>query len=513
MEFQDYVQIVRHRWLSILLIAALVVAGALAATLAATPLYTSHAQVYVSVRTSGTTSDLLQGSNFTQRQVSSYAELATTPRVLDDVIGDLDLATTPDELAQSLAAETKLDSSLIRIRMTSPDPVLASDVANATADSLAAAVSELERPEGGGSPVQISTVRVAEPPADPSSPDLTRNLALGLAVGLALGLAVAVLREVLDTRVRDEADVRAITTASVIATIAVDDDAGEHPLIVHSNPHSQRAESFRRLRTNLKFLDVSGGLRTFVVTSALPGEGKSTTSINLAITLADAGSRVALVDADLRRPSVAGYMGIEGGVGLTTVLIGQASVADVMQPWGDGLLHVLPSGQVPPNPSELLGSDAMAELLVELAATYDVVLVDTPPLLPVTDAAILSRVTSGALLVAGADKLHRHQLTESVEALEAVGARILGIVVNRLERKQSDRYSYYDQVTSGTGARAARGTVPHGVPATGERRPEGPASHRAPDVLTEHVVGLDELDLEGRHQVTTGSRWPPQSRD
>ena len=197
--------------------------------------------------------------------------------------------------------------------------------------------------------------------------------------------------------------------------------------------------------------------QSIVITSSLPGEGKSTTSINVAITLADAGTRVALVDADLRRPSVAKYMGLEGSVGLTTVLIGRASVEDVIQPWGNGFLHVLPAGQVPPNPSELLGSLAMAHLLEKLTSQYDVVIIDTAPLLPVTDAAILSKLTGGALLVVGADKLHRSQLAESVGALETVGARILGIVVNRQKRKQSDQYAYYDYTpTPATAADSGR---------------------------------------------------------
>ena len=288
-------------------------------------------------------------------------------------------------------------------------------------------------------------------------PNLKLNVALGLLVGLALGVGVAVLREVLDTRVRTDADVARVTDTSVIGTIPDDDDAPEHPLIVQSSPHSQRSEAFRRLRTNLQFLDIADRPQSIVVTSSLPGEGKSTTSINVAITLADAGTRVALVDADLRRPSVAKYMGLEGSVGLTTVLIGRASVEDVIQPWGNGYLHVLPAGQVPPNPSELLGSLAMAHLLEKLTAQYDVVIVDTAPLLPVTDAAILSKLTGGALLVVGADKLHRNQLAESVGALETVGARILGIVVNRQKRKQSDQYAYYDYTpTPATSADSGR---------------------------------------------------------
>ncbi|MBF0689108.1 MAG: formate--tetrahydrofolate ligase [Cellulomonas sp.] len=514
MEFQDYLSIVRKRWLSIVLIATLVVAGAVAATLAATPMYQAHAQVYVSVRSSGTTSDLLQGSNFTQRQVSSYAELATTPRVLVPVIEHLDLPTTPDALASSISASSPVDSSLINIRVTSPDPRTASDVANSAAESLSSEVADLERPEGGVSPVQISTVRVASPPESPSSPNLPRNLALGVVVGLALGLGVAVLRELLDTRVRTEADVHDVTDTSVIATVPLDDTAAVHPLILQSSPHSHRAESLRRLRTNLQFLDVSGGPQMFVVTSALPGEGKSTTTINLAIALADAGSRVALVDADLRRPSVGRYMGIEGAAGLTTVLIGRAALDEVIQPWGNGRLHVLPSGQVPPNPSELLGSRAMGELLTQLADKYDVVLIDTPPLLPVTDAAILARLTSGALLVAGADKLHRHQLQESIGALDAVGARILGIVLNRLERRSGDTYAYYDYAPETTGRTNTEESGHTSVPTTTGRIPAAHArpgqkrpvrrSSRPP--VTNVVNTLDDTITSSNS--TTASHWP-----
>lgn len=517
MEFQDYLSIVRKRWVSILLIAVLVVAGAVGVTMAATPMYQAHAQVYVSVRTSGTTSDLLQGSNFTQRQVASYAQLATTPRVLVPVIEHLDLPTTPDALAGSISASAPLDSSLIDIRVTSSDPRTASDVANSTADNLASEVGDIERPEGGPSPVQISTVRVASPPDSPSSPNVTRNLALGVLVGLALGFGVAVLRELLDTRVRTEDDVRAVTDTSIIATIPADVDAEQHPLILQSSPHSQRAEALRRLRTNLQFLDVSGGPQMFVVTSALPVEGKSTTTINLAIALADAGSRVALVDADLRRPSVSRYIGIEGAAGLTTVLIGRATLEDVIQPWGNGKLHVLPSGQVPPNPSELLGSKAMAQLLTQLAATYDVVLIDTPPLLPVTDAAILARLTSGALMVVSANKLHRNQLRESIGSLDAVGARILGIVLNRVERKQSDAYTYYDYTPtteSGENApKAPRRTVPvttGRIPVHARSSQKRPVRRTSRPPVTNVVNTLDDAIGEGNS--TTATRWPGAPR-
>jgi capsular exopolysaccharide synthesis family protein len=451
-DLHDYLGILRKRWLLILLITAVAVGAAMSATLLVTPTYQAKSQVFVSVNTGSSASDLLQGSSFTQNRVKSYTDMVTSPRVLTPVIEQLALATTPDQLATSITADSPLDTVLINITVTSTNRQMASDVANATAESLGTQVTALEKPTGAqASPVHISSIRTATVPTSPATPKPRQNLVVGLLMGLTLGFGLALLLEVLNTKVRSETDVQRVTDASVIARIGYDDEAPTHPLIVQSSPQSHRSEAFRRLRTNLQFLDIADQPKTIVVTSSLPGEGKTTTAINLAITLADAGSRVALVDADLRRPSIAEYMGLEGEVGLTTVLIGQATTQDAIQPWGNGGLHVLPSGQIPPNPSELLGSRSMANLLEQLVGQYDIVLIDTPPLLPVTDAAILAKITGGALLVVGADRLHRQQLADGLGSLEDVGARVLGVVLNRLAHKQTDAYSYYDYATSPAG--------------------------------------------------------------
>ncbi|QTE29027.1 polysaccharide biosynthesis tyrosine autokinase [Pengzhenrongella sicca] len=459
MELQDYLTVARKRWLSIALVTALMIGLAAVATAVRTPMYQARSQVFVSVRTTGgTTSDLVQGSSFTQRQVKSYTDLVTSPRVLGPVVESLGLPTTPEALAGSITASNPLDTVLINITASAEDPQVAADVANATAESLAVQVTELEKPsDAAASPVEINTVRTATAPGAPYSPSRRLNLALGLLVGLALGIGLAVLRELLDTKVRSASDVERVTDTSVIGTIGFDDDAPEHPLIVQTSPHSHRAEAFRRLRTNLQFLDIADRPQSIVVTSAMPGEGKTTTSINLAISLADAGRHVVLVDGDLRRPSIAEYMGLEGSVGLTTVLIGKADADDVVQPWGNGYLHVLASGEVPPNPSELLGSRSMANLLEHLTKVYDVVLIDTAPLLPVTDAAILARLTGGALIVVGADKLHRQQLADAMSSLETVGARRLGVVLNRVLRRQSEGYTYYDYTSEHESAGGSAG--------------------------------------------------------
>ena len=146
------------------------------------------------------------------------------------------------------------------------------------------------------------------------------------------------------------------------------------------------------------------------------------------------------MDADLRRPSVSKYLGVEGAVGLTTVLIGRVRVEEAVQPWGGTNLQILPSGQIPPNPSELLGSENMARLLQELGHEYDVVIVDTAPLLPVTDGAILAQMTGGAVIVVGAGITHRPQLAEALEALGKVRAKTLGVVLNRIAPNERDGY-------------------------------------------------------------------------
>jgi len=333
---------------------------------------------------------------------------------------------------------------LINVTVKNASARQAQRIADAVGQQFTTVIAQLEAPEGGGTtPVKISVVQPADLPTAPVSPKLTLNLPLGLLVGLALGIGAAVLREMLDTSVKGENDVKAVTGLPVLGGISYDPDAAKRPLIVQSDPHSPRAEAFRQLRTNLQFVDFEHHPRSITVTSSVPGEGKSTTTANLAITLAAAGSSVVLIEGDLRRPKVADYLGMEGSVGLTSVLIGQAELDDVLQPWGNGRLHVLACGPIPPNPSELLGSQAMDRVLRELETRFDYVIVDCPPLLPVTDAAVVSRLTGGALVVVGSGKINREQLSRAVETLQAVDARVLGTLLNLVPTSGPDAYSYY----------------------------------------------------------------------
>ncbi|GAB2683776.1 tyrosine-protein kinase domain-containing protein [Thalassiella azotivora] len=444
MEISQYLRVLRERWRFVALLTLLSLGGAAAASLLSTPVYRASTQLFVAAQASGSAADLLQGSNFTQQRVTSYRDVVTSTRVLAPVIDELDLDVTTDELARVVTATTPPDSVLITVTVADESPEDAARVANAVGASFTAVVAELEQPSAeGGSPVRISTIEPATAPERPASPNVPRNLGLGLVLGLVLGVGAALLRETLDTSVVDEDDVSALTEASVLGGIAFDPDVPKRPLVVQGDPGEIRSEAFRQIRTNLQFIDAADHPRAIVVTSSIPGEGKTSTAVNLAITMAAAGSRICLVEGDLRRPKVSDYMGMERAAGLTTVLIGQADLADVLQPWGDGNLQVLAAGQLPPNPSELLGSAAMERLIGQLTASFDVVLIDAPPLLPVTDAAVLSKLADGALLIVGSQRIHRDQLTRALSHLENVDARLLGVVLNLLPAKRRAAGYYY----------------------------------------------------------------------
>jgi capsular exopolysaccharide synthesis family protein len=238
-----------------------------------------------------------------------------------------------------------------------------------------------------------------------------------------------VARELLDTTVNSNTDVGEVTEAPILGNIADDSAAKLAPLdtLTKMTPW---AESFRVLRTNMQYVEIDSDQKVLVLTSALPGEGKSTTAINLALTMSLADQRVALVECDLRRPLIADRLGLDGAVGTTNVLTRKVGLADALQKYGDSGLHVLACGPIPPNPSELLQSHAMQVLLTELRREFDTVILDAPPLLPVTDAALLSTQADGAVIVVRHGQTTKDQLAHAIERLDAVDAKTLGIVVN-----------------------------------------------------------------------------------
>ncbi|WP_314146301.1 polysaccharide biosynthesis tyrosine autokinase [uncultured Leifsonia sp.] len=444
MDLRDYLRVFHKNWILIALCALLGVAVAAVFSLMATPKYKAETELYVSVRAgdSAATTDLVQGTSFARQAVTSYVSVVDSASVLDRVIDELKLDTTPSALAAKISAESPLNTVLIDITVTDDDPKRAADIANSVGKNTSYIVTnKLENAQGGASLVNVQTIQPATTPTRPSSPNVPLNVVLGLLVGLGVGILASFLRSILDTRIHNAHDIEQVTDRPILGAVSFDPSARKRPLIVHADPRNPRAESFRSLRTNLQFVNI-GGPRSYVITSSVPGEGKSTTAANLAISLAETGARVALIDGDLRLPKVAEYMGIEGAVGLTDVLIGRAELTDVLQKWGRGQLYVLPAGAIPPNPSELLGSSVMANLINDLSSEFDFVLVDAPPLLLVTDAAVISKLTGGAILAAASGRTKKNELAAAVRALEHIDSRLIGVVVTMLPVKGPDSYGY-----------------------------------------------------------------------
>lgn len=443
MELRDYLRVIRKQWLLVLICAALAVAAAALVVLQTTPSYASKAQLFVGVTQTQDSTSAYQGSLFSQERAKSYADLIAGERITSKVVKDLDLDMAPTDLAEKLSAEVVPETVLLEVTATDSDPKQAQKINHAVTQEFVRFVQEIERPSpDAASPIKATVVDNPSLPDTPVAPTPFRTIGLGLAVGLLIGMAIAVLRESLDTSLKSAERLSEKTGSPNLGVIAHDDDAGASPLIVQLEPRSPRAEAFRTLRTNLQFIDVDRHPKTIVITSSVPSEGKTTTTCNLALTLAQAGQRVVLVEGDVRRPKIGEYLGIENAAGLTSVLIGRVAVEDAIQPWGDLPLEILASGPIPPNPSELLQSHAMQLLLKDLDRRADIILIDAPPLLPVTDAALLAHQADGAVLIVRHGKTSADQVEQSIGNLRKVDARLLGTVLNMAPSRGPEAYTY-----------------------------------------------------------------------
>ncbi|TKV61696.1 polysaccharide biosynthesis tyrosine autokinase [Nakamurella flava] len=427
LDMRAYGRAIRKSWWLVLLLAVLGLGAGVLITAKATPQYQSSITWFASTPTNGDGTPL-QADQYAQRRVNSYVGLLTSEK-LSDLVVEKNPALTRDQVQSSITASADLNTVLLSATVTASSPATSLAIATGVADTFGTMVQQLEN-RGTDNPTVVLNV-VSGPTLNPVpvSPKKTLNYALGLVVGLAAGLALAILRTILDTTVRSPQALRELTGAPVLATIASDRGARRSPLIVDRSAQSGRAEAFRQLRTNLQFVDLQEPVRTLVVTSSLPDEGKSSTAANLAVAFAESGRRTLLVEADLRRPKVADYLELERAVGLTDVLLGGVDINDALQPWGNLPLTLLASGTIPPNPSELLGSPVMAELMASLSTSFEMVVIDTPPLVPVTDAAIAATLADGAILIVRYGRTSRADIAAAVRSLDAVGARNLGSVL------------------------------------------------------------------------------------
>jgi capsular exopolysaccharide synthesis family protein len=441
-ELRDYWLTIRRRWRLVVL--AVVVSTGIAGllTLQATPLYASSARLFVATPSSDT-GEAASGNTFAASRVLSYVDQVTdrslAVTVADNLGGDID----PDVLQTQVSASAVPQTVNMLITAQDPDPEDARNIAQAYAEAIKSQVAVIEAPGNGeAAPVRVTIINDATISTSPVSPNVTRNIALGILLGLLLGIGLAVLRELLDTTVSSSDDVADVTPVPILGNINSDPTAVKKEQVAALSEATPWAEAFRVLRTNMQYVEVDQDHRVVVISSSLPGEGKSTTSASLAITLAMAGESVALVECDLRRPTMAKRLGLDDAVGTTSVLIGKVSLDDALQVQRDSGVRVLTCGPRPPNPSELLQSHAMELLVKDLRSRFDVVILDAPPLLPVTDAALLAARADGLIAIVRHGKTTRDQLAHALERVDSVGAKCLGVVINLVPPKRGRDKGY-----------------------------------------------------------------------
>jgi succinoglycan biosynthesis transport protein ExoP len=429
-EFREYLSVLRARWVVVVGCILLGVVFAALITVRAPKVYSARASVFFSVSVSSNTRDLSSSFSYVEGLVGSYAEVATQPVVLTPVINQLGLETTPKALARSVSTETPLDTVILDILVVNASPQRASDIANAVARQLSSTVGVL----GTGSqtnannPVRVTVVSPAVVPSSPSSPRTALNIVIGLLGGALLGVVAAFVRDAVDARIGGRHDVQRITDVPVIGVISGPEN-GSLRRRWFPGRRIDSEDRAKELRTNFQHIRVAHRLRSVVFTSAQHDRATSLTVSSLAVELAHAGIRTVLVDADLRKPTLALQFDPGETLGLSSVLLDNVNWRDVVQHRARMPLSVLPAGLPPGDPSAVLRSGPIGDLIADLANNYDVVLVKAPPVLRVADGLMFSRIADGTVVVADGPRMHRKELAEEVHVLEVADARVLGIVL------------------------------------------------------------------------------------
>lgn len=485
--------------------------------------YSASASGVVAVRGSNDIGGVLTGDNIAKSKAKQFQALAKSRTVAAQALKDAGIQGSPDAAAGAVTVAVPEDTAQINVTVQQPTAASAAKLANAWVAALSKSVesmSEVQTAPGSSSGESIISVKpyvTAPKPSAPSSPNLKLNLLLGAILGLTAALLLTLLRTKSDRRIRGSESVERDFGLSVVGTLPKRSDVTERAFLLDtlgkraSKEQFRSIESFNELRANLQFMSPDHPPRAIVVTSALPGEGKSTVAANLAVSIAESGRHVVLVDGDLRRPTVATSFGLVPNVGVTTCVLGQGSLDDCLQDvHGAPRLQVLTAGSTPPNPSEIVGSVAFATMIERL--TEDAfVIIDAPPLLPVSDGAVMSRRFDGCLLVLDMQAATKDALTKALSVLDKVDANLLGVVLNRvptgkLEASQygyyGDKYYYYTSEPDGA-ARTAPAPSPGSeradtdIAAAQDTRPSGSSPSSATAGSTSEGVVPEQNSADG----------------
>lgn len=503
MNARDYLTVLRESgWvIAVCVVIGLVLGGVSALVLPKT--YESSVTFFVvadgptSGESATTYSDTYQGAQLAKDRVKTYQEILTGPRVAADAAAALGVS--PSDVEGRIATSSVADTVLFTMTASAGSPESAQELAQAATNSFRSLVDELERPSSVGERdpraplLQADVVQEPTLPETAASPVMALNIAIGLIVGLILGFGIAIARRSMDSSVRTPEALEEITDAAVLGVVpeAPDGDprTAATALVLPPNPAKDavaRAEAYRRIRTNIEFANVDGDVRVLVVTSALPEDGKTVTACNIAGSLAAVGARVLLVDADLRKPRVGEYLGLEMAVGLTTVLTGRAELDDAVQ--RSVGYDVLASGATAARPNELLASRAAGELIGRLRERYDYVIIDAPPVLPVADAANIAAHADGIVLVTRWRITRERDLAAATRFLRSASLPIVGAVLGRVPRSAGLPWTTYG-----------------GAYAASENVPEAPESPESPDP---GAVGPDAESTPTSIMVMPGAPAP-----
>ena len=499
MELEAYLMIFRRRkWVIVIMVAVAVIVSVIG-TLMTTPTYMASATLRVLTATSGSLDRVSYDIRYAERLMNTYVEIATSRPVLEELTETLGLAAPPE-----IQVEIVPNTELMKITVEDSDSILAALAANTLAEILVSRTKELYRGGGSSAQEILSTqldqveyelsrerkeyenliaqspedsegitaasrsiglkedtyamlleqyeqarireamlannlsiVQPAVVPEAPSKPRKVMNVAMGSMVGLAGGIGLSLLFENLDTTLYATEQIEEVTELPVLGRISTVRRQRQATLF---NGDSPQGDAFRRLRINILALDRDTPLQTLLITSAEPKEGKSTVAANLALAVAQSGRNVIVVDSDMRLPTLHTIFDLSNEIGLSSILKREATLDEAVQDTRIPEVQVLTSGPLPPNPTELLDSPRMTELIEQLARRCDMILLDTPSILAVTDAAVLASATDGVVLVVGRTQAQREAVQAACRHLANVKAKPIGVVVNRAEKSSSYYY-------------------------------------------------------------------------
>lgn len=442
--------IVRRIWLVGIVSALCAVIMFLVTFFAISPKYEASAKFYVnnnSISVGNTSVSLTSGDLTTSRNlVDSYIVILNTRETLNDVIDYAEVNRSYESLEKMISAEAVDNTEIFNVTVTSTDPREAEKIANAIAYILPKRISTII--EGTSAKV----VEAAVVPVKPSSPSYSKNTIVGFLLGFVVMVAIVALREIFDTTIRTEEDISQSCSCPVLTSVPdmqvsgkgshyygygekQKDSTGKEPVLIGGGISFAASEAYKLLRTKLQFsFSDENTCRVIGISSGLSGEGKSLSAVNLAYSLSELGMRVALLDCDMRRPTLAKKLGINKAPGLSNYLTRQSDLTSLLQPCGikddPNAFHVIAAGPNPPNPVELLSSQRMEGCLNSLRKMYDYVILDLPPVSEVSDAMAIADQTDGILLVVRQNYCDRGILEDTVHQFKFIKAKLLGIVFN-----------------------------------------------------------------------------------